>query len=138
MRPSSVPAVGMVGKVYIVFQTNRGPTSLFSVYNLAGVHARYMHVLSICKRQADQPFAEALREAKVARNTIRDFLGLAELKILDERKYEEAGVRWEVEKSSVKQFERVCRLEVLKYFDELNEKKSNKNITSIHDPKIVL
>ena len=98
------------------------------MYNLAGVHARYMHVLSICKRQADQPFAEALREAKVARNTIRDFLGLAELKILDERKYEEAivGVRWEGEKSSVKQFERACRLEVSKYFDELNEKKSNK------------
>ena len=110
------------------------------MYNLAGVPARYMHVLSICKRQADKPLAEALREAKAARNTIRDFLGLAELKILDERKYEEAiaGVRWEVEKSSVKQFERVCRLEVLKYFDELNEKKLNKNITSIHDPKIVL
>ena len=130
----------MVGKVYIVCQTNRGPTSLFSVYNLAGVPARYMHVLSICKRQADQPFAEALREAEVARNTIRDFLGLAELKILDERKYEEAivGVRREVEKSLVKQFERACRLEVLKYFNELNEKKSNKNITSIRDPKIVL
>ena len=116
--------------MHVAFFSTGNKWGNISMYNLAGVHARYMHVLSICKRQEDKPLAEALREAKVARNTIRDFLGLAELKILDERKYEDAiaGVRREVEKPSVKHFERACRLEVLKYFDELNEKKSKKTL----------
>ena len=94
--------------MHVAFFSTGNEWGNISVYNLAGVHASYMHVLSICKRQADKPLAEALREAKAARNTIRDFLGLAELKILDERKYEEAiaGVRREVEKPSVKQFEK--------------------------------
>ena len=114
--------------MHVAFFSTGNEWGNISVYNLASVHARYMHILSICKRQADKPSAEALREAKVARNTIRNFLGLAELKILDERKYEAiAGVRWEVEKHSVKQFKRACHLEVLKYFDELNKKKSKKH-----------
>ena len=34
-----------------------------------------------------------MRQANVARNTIRDFLGIAELQILDARKYEKIIAR---------------------------------------------
>ena len=75
--------------------------------NLAGVHARYMHVLNVY-RKTEKPLAEALRAVNLVRNTLRDFWGMAELKIIDERKYDEtiARVRQQREKPSVKEKER--------------------------------
>ena len=107
-----------------------------SSFNLAGVHARYGHVLKLLKK-SDVPLAEALRQAKVARNTIRYFLGLAELKILDERKHDDTiqRARREMAKPSVKDLEMACRLEVLKYYDEVNEKKSTKILLPIMTQK---
>ena len=93
-------------------------------FNLDRVHARYNHVLTIFKG-SNKNLAEALRQASVARNTIRDFLGMSELKLLDERKYEEtvARVRREKTKPSVKDFKKACRSQVLEYYDEVSEKK---------------
>ena len=70
----------------------------------------YMHgicMYSMYKRKTEKP-AQALRAVNLARNTLRDFLGMVELKIIDERKYDEtiARVRQQREKSSVKEKER--------------------------------
>ena len=112
-----------------------------SSFNLAGVHARYVHVLKLLKK-SDVPLAEALRQAKVTRNTFRDFLGLAELQILNERKYDYTiqRARREMAKPSVKDLERACQLEVLKYYNENNmrfswqQKHVLKHLSEILDP----
>ena len=46
-----------------------------------------MHVLNVY-RKTEKP-AQALRAVNLARNTLRDFLRMVELKIIDERKYDE-------------------------------------------------
>ena len=65
---------------------------------------------------------QRLWKASVSRNTIRDYLGMSELKLLDERKYEEtvARVQREKTKHSVKDFKKACRSQVLEYYDEVN------------------
>ena len=51
----------------------------------------------------------------MSRNTIRDYLGMSELKLLHERKYKEtvARVQREKTKPSVKDFEKACRSQVI-------------------------
>ena len=93
-------------------------------------------MLTIFKTR-DGTLADALREAKVPRNTLRDFLGMCELRILDERKYEATigAIKRENEKPSVKDFERACRKELLRYYDEINEKKNLKVLLPIMTQK---
>ena len=71
---------------------------------------------------SNKTLAEALRKTSVSRNTIRDYLGMSELNLLDERKYEEtvARVQREKTKHSVKDFKKACRSQVLEYYDEVN------------------
>lgn len=75
-----------------------------------------MHVLNVY-RKTEKP-AQALRAVNLARNTLRDFLGMVELKIIDERKYDEtiARVRQQQEKPSVKDFEKACWAEIINYW----------------------
>ena len=96
-------------------------------------------MLEIFKTQ-DGTLADALQEAKVPRNTSRDFLAMCELTILDERKYEATvgAIKLENEKPSVEDFERACRKELLQYFDEINEKKNLKVFLPIMTQKSFL
>ena len=63
--------------------------------NLRGIHTRYGRVLRILKEKKCS-LAKAMTLCGVARNTIRDFIGLCEMKILDKSKYKSII---EVEKS---------------------------------------
>ena len=53
---------------------------------------------------------------------------MVELKIIDERKYDEtiARVRQQQEKPSVKDFEKACWAEIINYWQEQNKKKGTK------------
>ena len=54
--------------------------------DLGGIHARYEGVLKILK-QRKCSLAKAMEKYGVARNTLREFIGICELKILDRDKF---------------------------------------------------
>ena len=54
--------------------------------NLEGIHDRYEGVLKIFKKK-NCSFAQAMRDFDVPRDTIRGYLGVCELKIIDLEKY---------------------------------------------------
>ena len=54
--------------------------------DLGGIHARYQGVLKIMK-QRKCSLAKAMEKYGVARNTLREFIGICELKILDRDKF---------------------------------------------------
>ena len=54
--------------------------------NLEGIHARYEGVLRILQDRK-LSLAKAMDTYGIARNTLRDFLGICELRILDEERY---------------------------------------------------
>ena len=54
--------------------------------DLGGIHARYEGVLKIMK-QRKCSLAKAMEKYGVARNTLRGFIGIYELKILDRYKF---------------------------------------------------
>ena len=54
--------------------------------DLGGIHARYEGVLKIMK-QRKCSLAKAMEKYGVARNTLRGFIGICELKILDRNKF---------------------------------------------------
>ena len=77
--------------------------------DLGGIHARYEGVLKILK-QGKCSLAKAMVKYGVARNTLREFIGICELKILDRDKFN-AVVSTEREhcgKPSVKDIELRC------------------------------
>ena len=84
--------------------------------NLGGIHARYGRVLRVLKEKKCS-LAKALTLCGVARNTLRDFIGLCEMKILDKVKYksiieEEKG---RTGQPSVKTIEMRCRAALSDY-----------------------
>ena len=77
--------------------------------DLGGIHACYEGVLKILK-QRKCSLAKAMEKYGVARNTLREFIGICELKILDRDKFN-AVVSTERErcgKPSVKDIELRC------------------------------
>ena len=54
--------------------------------DLGGIHASYEGVLKILK-QRKCSLAKAMEKYGVARNTLREFIGICELKILDRDKF---------------------------------------------------
>lgn len=97
-------------------------SGVISGLNLEGVHKRYQGVLKIL-HQKRCSLAEAMRLYGVPRNTIRDYIGLCELKILDEDKYDRVvgAEREKAGKVSVKTIEFRCR-DVLKDYQAQSNK----------------
>ena len=54
--------------------------------DLGGIHTRYEGVLKILK-QRKCSLAKAMEKYRGARNTLREFIGICELKILDRDKF---------------------------------------------------
>ena len=84
--------------------------------NLGGIHARYGRVLRVLKEKKCS-LAKAMTLCGVARNTLRDFIGLCEMKILDKVKYksiieEEKG---RMGQPSFKTIEMRCRAALSEY-----------------------
>ena len=80
--------------------------------DLKGLHLRYRSVLELqILNKEKTSLAQAMEKYGVARNTIRDFLGICELKILDKERYK-AIIELEREvtgKPAVKNIEKRCR-----------------------------
>ena len=65
--------------------------------NLGGLHRRYNGVLQVLRKLSGS-LSQAMKEYGVARNTVKDFLGLCELKIIDIKRYQTV-VKMELEMS---------------------------------------
>lgn len=84
--------------------------------DLGGIHARYEEVLRVMN-QRKCSLAKAMEKCRVARNTLRGFIGICELKILDQDKFNTV-VSTERERSgkpSVKDIEQRCRVALSEY-----------------------
>ena len=80
------------------------------------IHARYNSVRKILKKE-NCSLAHAMESYGVARNTLRDFIGICELKIIDKKKYKTitAMERDRSGKPAVKMIEKRCRAALNKY-----------------------
>ncbi|XP_046568457.1 uncharacterized protein LOC124276851 [Haliotis rubra] len=89
---------------------------------LMRVHERYQTVL---KHNLSHhcPLTETFRETKVARQTLVDAIGIAELKIVDPARYDEiiASYRHDVVAPRMLDVETVCRRVLNEYTDAINE-----------------
>ena len=93
--------------------------------NLQGIHDRYLGVLQIMKDNQCS-LAEAMRRFGVPRNTLRDFIGICELRVVDEEKYERVvqSVTERTGKTSVKLIESKCREALSDYRTQSNRLKN--------------
>ena len=75
------------------------------MHSLAGIHQRYQKVLYILKEN-DCSMANAFQLADCPRSTLRDFVAIAESKIVDSREHD---LVIHDQSASVKDLEAVCR-----------------------------
>ena len=80
-------------------------THRVSSHNLESIHERYNRVLDILREERCS-MANAFRLARCTRSTIRDFVAIAELKIVDAREHE---LVTRDHSGSVQQLEQACR-----------------------------
>ncbi|KAK2555833.1 hypothetical protein P5673_022474 [Acropora cervicornis] len=76
---------------------------LVSGSNLQGIHQRYQAVLEIFVRK-ECSLTEVMRQYGIAHNTLRDYIGICELKVVDAERYKRVieAEREKVGKVSVK------------------------------------
>ena len=86
-------------------------THRVSSHNLESIHERYNRVLEILREERCS-MANAFRLARCPRSTIRDFVAIAELKIVDAREHE-LVIR--DHSGSVQQLEQACRKRLRRY-----------------------
>lgn len=94
--------------------------------DLSWIHARYDKVLKILKKE-NCSLAYAMKSYGVARNTLRDFIGICELKIIDRKKYNSitAMVRDRSGKPAVKTIEMRCRAALSEYRAQVRKYKED-------------
>ena len=88
--------------------TNHESAAKVNRNDLTEIHRRYAAVLSIMNEKKCS-LNNAYRLAGTARSTVRDFLGIAELRIVNEVTYESTLERLGDPKLSVKRIEQECR-----------------------------
>ena len=91
-------------------QQQRGANRV-STHSLAEIHQRYQKVLHILKEN-DCSMANAFRLADSPRSTLRDFVAIAELKIVDSREHD---LIIRDQSTSVKDLEAVCSRRLRRY-----------------------
>jgi len=89
---------------------------LITGLNLGGIHERYEGVLEILA-QKECFLTKAMTRYGVPRNTIRDYIGICELKIIDADKYKPV----ENGKASVKCIEKRCLMALGEYRAQANK-----------------
>lgn len=97
---------------------------LITGVNLGGIHERYEGVLKIWTQKRCS-LAKSMREYGVPQNSLRDYIGLCELKIIDQDKYKTVvqQVVGKKGKASVKEVERHCRVALGDYRAQANKMK---------------
>ena len=75
-----------------------------------------------------------MRRFGIARNTLRDYIGLCELKIVDPKRYERilATEREKTGKTSAKSIERRCRVTLKELKTRVNELKEENQLLSFY------
>jgi len=98
---------------------------LITGLNLDGIHERYEGVLEILA-QKECSLTKAMMQYGVPRNTIRDYIGRCELKIIDADKYKNVvqQATGEKGKTSVKCTEKHCRGALGEYQAQANKMKA--------------
>ena len=84
--------------------------------DLSLIHARYESVLKILKKE-NCSLSKAMESYGVARNTLRDFIGICELRIIDGKRYKTIMTmeRDRSGKPAVKTIEMRCRAALAEY-----------------------
>lgn len=94
--------------------------------NLQAIHDRYLGVLKTMKENQCS-LTEAMRRFGVARNTLRDFIGICELRVVDKEKYERV-IKEITGKTSVKLIESKCREALSDYRAQSSRLKSEEKL----------
>ena len=104
--------------------------------NLGGIHERYRGVLEILA-QKECSLTKAMAQYGVPRNTIRDYIGICELKIIDADKYKTVvqQATGEKGKASVKCIEKRCRAALGEYRAQANKMKAEGKLLPFYPPR---
>jgi len=96
---------------------------------LQGIHGRYLGVLERMKGNQCS-LTQAMRLFGVPRNTLRDFIGICKLRIIDKEKYDRVVqlVRERTGKKSIKLLELKCREALSDYHAQASKLKTEKNL----------
>ena len=114
----------------IVYQNSRSPwtseytdieffrfiSEIVSGSNLEGIHERYQAVLDILIKKKCS-LSEAMRRFGIPHNTLRDYVSICELKIIDIERYKKVvEAEWQRSgKVSVKSIKTCCRVALSEY-----------------------
>ena len=112
------------------------PPGTITGMNLDGIHERYEGVLEIFKKK-NCSLVQAMRDFDVPRNTIRDYIGMCELKIIDLEKYhsvvqQERGAKG---KAPIKNIESRCREALSGYRAQSNKLKEEGKLLPFYPNK---
>ena len=96
---------------------------------MQGIHDRYLGVLETMKENQCS-LTEAMRLFGVPRNTLRDFIGICELKVIDKEKYDRVfqSVRERTGKTSMKLIELKCREALSDYRAQASKLKTEEKL----------
>ena len=112
-------------------QTNicRSISELVTGSNLQGMHERYQAVLDILVNNQCS-LTEAMRQFNIPRNTLRDYIGISELQIIDGKRYKRVveAERQKMGKVSAKSIELRCRAVLNEYRVQANTLKQQKKL----------
>ena len=99
---------------------------------MQGIHDRYLGVLETMKENQCS-LTEAMRLFGVPRNTLRDFIGICELRIIDKEKYDRVvqSVRERTGKTSMKLIELKCREALSDYRAQASKFKNREKATPV-------
>ncbi|KAL9987344.1 hypothetical protein ACROYT_G001634 [Oculina patagonica] len=97
--------------------------------NLQWIHERYQAVLDILVKKKCS-LTEAMRRFGIPRNTLRDYVGICELHIIDIERYHKVvdAERQRSGKVSVKSIEKRCRVALSEYRVQANKLKQEKKL----------
>ena len=97
--------------------------------DLEAIHTRYEAVLEVMKERKCS-LAQAMKIYGVARNTLRDFIGICELKIVDQDKFNNviALERESQGRPSVRGIEQRCRAALAEYRAVLKRYKEERKL----------
>ena len=107
----------------------RSISELVTGSNLQGIHERYQAVLDILVNNQCS-LTEAMRRFNIPRNTLRDYIGICELRIIDGERYKRVveAERKKMGKVSAKSIEQRCRAVLNEYRVQANTLKQQKKL----------
>ena len=115
----------------------RSISELVTSSNLQGIHERYQAVLDILVNNQCS-LTEAMRQFNIPHNTLRDYIGICELQIIDGGGYKRVveAERQKMGKISAKSIELRCRAVLNEYRVQANTLKQQKKLLPFYPKEV--